>query len=170
MERPHTFAATIASRCGVDAASSSVGPPGSIGKPPRPSATSSTIFVAFSIARSLIRSNMVVNSGPPGSALGVLDKIRPPGGGHPGRVRTMVGDRRRGQGPSTCKAANDRAGTLVIGSPGRSQGGAGHGARRRCRGAGRPANGPDVPTAEDDDDVSIDRVQSVSNDPLMTRL
>ena len=49
---PSTPAFAKASRFGVLAASSSVGPPGSIGRPPSPSATSITIFELFWIFNS----------------------------------------------------------------------------------------------------------------------
>src|SRR5262249_45824458 len=45
--RPTVPSAARRSRFGVRAASNSVLPPGSIGRPPRPSATSRTIFEAF---------------------------------------------------------------------------------------------------------------------------
>ena len=47
MDRPWTPCLARASRLGVLAASNSVGPPGSTGNPPRPSATSITILLSF---------------------------------------------------------------------------------------------------------------------------
>lgn len=76
IERPQTPRATRASRLGVAAASSSVGPPGASGRPPSPSATSSTILESLGTASRLITSSIqastrwlrrAVYTTPPGS-------------------------------------------------------------------------------------------------------
>src|SRR5262245_9376265 len=66
MLRPQTPSRTQASRLGVRADSSSVSPPGSRGKPPRPSATSRTIFVPLSSFSSRVRSCMSMREVYPG--------------------------------------------------------------------------------------------------------